>query len=112
MAKRMAEKTLQALLEGENGEAVREKQLPELKAKLKKQQEEEVAKANAATPPPPPQPEAPEPESPLLMALPLVPGVLGAPAEPNMVVRTMEKIQDRANRSQEATAKKAEEMAA
>merc|ERR1712217_474748 len=79
-----------------------------------KAQEDEAAKATSAMPPPPPQPKASEPESPLLMALPLVPGVLGigtAP-EPNMVVRSMEQIQDKANKTVEATAKEAQEMAA
>jgi len=112
----MAEATLKSLLDGEKGEQVREKQLPALKAKLKeklkKAQEQQAAKPKEMAPPPPPKAVTKEPDGPLMMALPLVPGVLGTGApEPSMVLRSMEQLQGAASKSVSATAQEAVEVA-
>jgi len=103
-ARQMAEDTLKSL-----PEEVREKQLPalteKLVTKLKKAEEEKLAEAASAlakVPAPPPVSEntvqEPEP-SPVMKAIPLVPGVLGqglVPAKATMVTRAIESLQTNA----------------
>mmetsp|Transcript_47995 Transcript_47995/g.109176 ORF Transcript_47995/g.109176 Transcript_47995/m.109176 type:complete len:1407 (+) Transcript_47995:230-4450(+) len=110
-AAQMAAETLKNL-----PEEVREKQLPALTLKLmeklkKAEQALATAPPTAAAPPPPPAP-PPEPVSPLLAALPMVPGVLGGGGQPNMVSRTIEALQATAVKPGAGTAHEAEERAA
>mmetsp|Transcript_83979 Transcript_83979/g.246261 ORF Transcript_83979/g.246261 Transcript_83979/m.246261 type:complete len:1529 (+) Transcript_83979:240-4826(+) len=111
-ALKMAEDTLKNL-----DEEVREKQLPALTLKLKErlkkaEQEKELSAGAPAVPPPPPK--FKEQPSPLMQALPMVPGVLGdgSPTQPNMVTRTMEQLQASMAKPGAGTAHLAEAQAA
>lgn len=86
-AQQMAEETLKNA-----PEEVREKQLATLalkiKEKLKKADEEQASMS--AMPPPPPSPES----SPLMAALPMVPGILNSDfAAPSMITKSIEQLQ-------------------
>jgi len=119
-ARQMAEDTLKSL-----PEEVREKQLPALTEKLiiklrKAEQEKlaEAASALAKVPAPPPVSEntIKEPEqSPVMKAIPLVPGVLGqglVPAKATMVTKAIESLQTNAAVPGAGTSHLAEEKAA
>lgn len=114
-ALKMAEDTLKNV-----DEEVREKKLPALAAKLKErlkkaEQEKDTATAGPAVPPPPPKfsvKEPPPQPSPLMQALPMVPGVIGGPGAPNMVSRSIEQLQAAAAKPGAGTAHLAEEQAA
>jgi len=105
-AQKMAEDTLKNL-----EEEVREKQMPTLVAKLKAR----LKKENEAMPPPalppPPPPKAQEKPSQVMLALPMVPGVL-APQQGNMVTRSIEQLQASMARPGAGTSHLAEEQAA
>ncbi|CAJ1358472.1 unnamed protein product [Effrenium voratum] len=99
-ARQMAEDTLKSL-----PDEVREKQLPalteKLVVKLRKAEQEKLAEAAAAlapVPAPPPEQPAPkekepEPTTPVMKAIPLVPGVLGQGLVPAQVTRAIESLQ-------------------
>jgi len=118
-AEAMAESTLKTLLEGENGDEVREKRLPPLKAKLKeklrKADEEQAGKATTpVAPPPPPKFEAAQEREPVMEALAFVPGVLGGGSDDSssMILRSMAQLQEGRNRTVQETQDQAAEMAA
>lgn len=114
-AQKMAEETLKAL-----PDEIREKSLPALMAKLKeklrKAEEDQLAKAAEAVmmPAPPPPPQAGAPEAGLMVAIPMVPGVLGSPVpiQPNMVSRSMDQLAATAAKPGAGTAHLAEAQAA
>mmetsp|Transcript_105612 Transcript_105612/g.298704 ORF Transcript_105612/g.298704 Transcript_105612/m.298704 type:complete len:228 (+) Transcript_105612:315-998(+) len=87
----MAEETLRNL-----PDEVRVKQLPTLTSKIKEKlrkadDEQATSVAAAAVPPPPPKA---MPETPLMKALPLVPGVIGSSGSvPSMVTKSIEQLQ-------------------
>lgn len=109
-ARQMAEETLKNL-----DEEVREKQLPALTLKLKErlrkaEQEKDAAAAAPAVPPPPPK--APQQPSPVMLALPMVPGVIGSSDPSAMVTKSMEQLQATLARPGGGTVQFAEEQAA
>mmetsp|Transcript_46116 Transcript_46116/g.107888 ORF Transcript_46116/g.107888 Transcript_46116/m.107888 type:complete len:1058 (+) Transcript_46116:122-3295(+) len=118
-ARQMAQETLKSL-----PEEVQEKQLPALTekliVKLRKAEQEKLAEAAANVPPPAPPPveetKEPEPvESPVMKAIPLVPGVLGqglVPAKATMVSKAIESLQAQAAKPGAGTSHLAEEKAA
>merc|ERR1712137_95934 len=110
LALNMAEKTLKNA-----PDEIREKQLValalKLGEKLRNLEEEQAAMPRPKMPPPPPT--SAEQRSPVLMALPLVPGVFGIAeaAQPTMVSKSMEQLQANLVRPVAGTAHLAEAQA-